>query len=627
MVQIQLYILTWVISIISCQDSIFYPFGVQNGDNLVPKVDDGFVGPISISTSFPFFEKSPSELFVNTNGLISFFQSVTAYVPNPFPLPDTVCVAPFWSDIDNRVGGDIFYQEITNPALLNRISVDIRQAFSTFFNFRTTWAFIATWHEVAEYGTQNPMVNNTFQVILATNGKHSFTIFNYQELMWPVLGYIDTTTIYTNMNDYFHQRLAQAGFNAGDSKTFFVLPGSFSSKITELPNLSNVNVPGKWIFRVDSSQIEESGCNTGGYLTVTPNKVYYFGGDHVIISGPCYNDINTYKIMFDDQSETTCIVLDASRSVCKVPFLKKIGRIRISMSINGNYTFFGFIFSKDISLELEIKGIKMDYISDNLGLETISWKQPQNVREDETYQIVYINIHEPTYRTVILELKDKAMSNGSIIDLEKIIQERLFATMPLAFIVVRQRHIFIKTSENITYYTNIAANSIYLRSSFEQDPEEACIEWHNRQQNVNVLQTASEPCWRFLALNRDGSFPDAFSVFMQDPKCNPKNPESCSIFYPQAKICYKSMLNINNGIEQQCCYSSNGSLLVGPPSGGSLHIPHRETDILSYFNENIKPYFWCCIHSQNCNLYHERRPSDNGSRWQEPVIGGGRGIR
>ena len=43
---------------------------------------------------------------------------------------------------------------------------------------------------------------------------------------------------------------AQAGFNDGTGLNYFVVPGSNTSDILSISNTSNVNVPGKWIFRL-----------------------------------------------------------------------------------------------------------------------------------------------------------------------------------------------------------------------------------------------------------------------------------------------------------------------------------------------------------------------------------------
>ena len=194
----------------SLSKSFFYPFGVNTGDSVFRKADDAFEGPIPITITFPFFGKSFTSVYVSTNGILTFNAGVTAYVPDPFPLQSIIGVAPYWTDIDNTVGGDIYFREVTSNVVLNQIGIDIRQTYPVFVNFRPIWAYIVTYDEVAEYGSGNPRINITTQVVIATNGRNSFTIFNYGKLMWPVIS---------------SSRKAQAGFNAGDGKTFFVLTG------------------------------------------------------------------------------------------------------------------------------------------------------------------------------------------------------------------------------------------------------------------------------------------------------------------------------------------------------------------------------------------------------------------
>ena len=50
----------------------FYPFGVSEGDQLVPTNDDGSSGTIPISIQFPFYDRNHNSLFVST--LIVFYR-------------------------------------------------------------------------------------------------------------------------------------------------------------------------------------------------------------------------------------------------------------------------------------------------------------------------------------------------------------------------------------------------------------------------------------------------------------------------------------------------------------------------------------------------------------------------
>jgi hypothetical protein len=63
----------------------------------------------------------------------------------------------------------------------------------------------------------------------------------------------------------------QVGFDAGDSVNYFALPASRTPEIINVTSMSNVNIPGLFMFRVDSAGIKQGGCNTNG-------KVYKFDG-------------------------------------------------------------------------------------------------------------------------------------------------------------------------------------------------------------------------------------------------------------------------------------------------------------------------------------------------------------
>lgn len=61
----------------------------------------------------------------------------------------------------------------------------------------------------------------------------------------------------------------QAGFNAGDGVRYFNIPGSRTRQVLELPNSSNVGIPGRWMFRIDNAKIEAAGCvSKGGSLSL-----------------------------------------------------------------------------------------------------------------------------------------------------------------------------------------------------------------------------------------------------------------------------------------------------------------------------------------------------------------------
>ncbi|NWI91347.1 TECTA protein, partial [Pitta sordida] len=231
---------------------VLYPFGTGVGDEATAHEDDGMSPAISLWEKFSFFGQSQRSLYVNNNGLLSFGMGVPTFTPEPFPLPGRPFVAPFWADVDTRLGGDVFYRQSRDSHLLERLAQDLAPA-------RTpgdpppspTWAFVATWHRVAFFGAASDKVN-TFQAVLASDGVTCFVLLNYGDLQW--------TTGIANNGDH-HTGLggvpAQAGFNSGDDVHYYNIPGSRSPAVRTLGRRSNVGVPGRWVFQVDTFRATE----------------------------------------------------------------------------------------------------------------------------------------------------------------------------------------------------------------------------------------------------------------------------------------------------------------------------------------------------------------------------------
>lgn len=63
--------------------------------------------------------------------------------------------------------------------------------------------------------------------------------------------------------------------------------------------------------------------------------------------------------------------------------------------------------------------------------------------------------------------------------------------------------------------------------------------------------------------------------------------------------------------------------MIGPQNGGSLDRYHIEAGVpaLPHFFQDLVPYLDCCLLSDNCERYFEKRPSDDGSRYVPPRPG------
>ena len=100
------------------------------------------------------------DIQVNTNGIISLNSPFTAYAPSSLPLSGTQqIIAPYWSQVDTRGTGKVFYQQTSDPGLLGKASNTIRAVFPLSQNVAITNLFIATWYAVGYYPRGTNKVN------------------------------------------------------------------------------------------------------------------------------------------------------------------------------------------------------------------------------------------------------------------------------------------------------------------------------------------------------------------------------------------------------------------------------------------------------------------------------------
>lgn len=279
-------------------------------------------------------------MYVNNNGVLSFDSGISAYVPLPFPLTTgTRMVAGLWTDVDTRAdvaqlpddapltSNRVYYRvaaNATDPAMA-RAASDVRGAFPNEPPFTPAIAVVATYYRVAAYPRQTAPLN-TFQIVLASDGRRSFAALLYASLAWgrppadPSSG-----TPY-----------AQAGFNAGDGRLATTLPGSFSANVTDLPGASNVGRPGLFLYRVDAT-ITTAACG-GGAGGVLPARGPVFGGQPLAVYGPCLNATDSLRCRFgnvtdgDVSVDVPAAYVDTTTATCAAPFSRRTGTVPVYLS-------------------------------------------------------------------------------------------------------------------------------------------------------------------------------------------------------------------------------------------------------------------------------------------------------
>ena len=80
--------------------------------------------------------------------------------------------------------------------------------------------------------------------MLATDGVEIIVVFLYGDIQW--------TATNSNSHDIIH---AIAGVNDGDGINSFTIPGSLTTKIMDIIETSNINLPGIWMLPLNCKNI------------------------------------------------------------------------------------------------------------------------------------------------------------------------------------------------------------------------------------------------------------------------------------------------------------------------------------------------------------------------------------
>jgi gliding motility-associated-like protein len=114
--------------------------------------DDGSSIPILLPFDFCSWGVPKNNVYINTNGNISFDQPFSSGTPVNMPFSNFSVIAPFWSDVDTRARGGVYYKLLHN-------------------------ALIIVWEDVGYYN-QNDSKGNSFQLII-TDGSSELLPFGY----------------------------------------------------------------------------------------------------------------------------------------------------------------------------------------------------------------------------------------------------------------------------------------------------------------------------------------------------------------------------------------------------------------------------------------------------------------
>ncbi|XP_071969230.1 alpha-tectorin-like [Engystomops pustulosus] len=238
-----------VISTGQINAGVLYPYGTSL-DTTNIKANDGVSDEIRLN--IPLFGRYYSSIYVNNNGLLSFDMPINESKTQDIPIAGETFLAPFWADVDNSLSGDIYYRWSNDSDLLSLNENELKIYFSDIF-YTPKWVLVATWDKVPCYNSSTDKVN-TFQAVLSTDETNTFIMYNYGDIQW-ITGTNADGDLEGLSYDVPGRTPALAGGNSGQINSYFKIPASLTSSMMNITSTSNVDVPGRWVFKVDRMEV------------------------------------------------------------------------------------------------------------------------------------------------------------------------------------------------------------------------------------------------------------------------------------------------------------------------------------------------------------------------------------
>ena len=185
------------------------------------------MGPLGVDPPFIFYGQAMSDIYIHTNGLITFspctYCGSVINFTNPTLPP---LIAPLWHEA-LPLQGVVYYRIARDSETLLQSAAYIMAEYEV--QFTPTYVVVITWVEVPGLSAGN----STFQLLMASDGIQSYILFAY-EPVWVV-------------NNF------QVGYSFGDGVSYFTLANGVSGTyvLTSTTNVIRDPTPGRFVYRVD----------------------------------------------------------------------------------------------------------------------------------------------------------------------------------------------------------------------------------------------------------------------------------------------------------------------------------------------------------------------------------------
>ncbi|CAG0918295.1 unnamed protein product [Notodromas monacha] len=569
-----------------------------SGTNLASCVDCNSP-QIDFPTTFYFYNSPKAFGFVNNNGGITFARSSATF--NEFcgtPSSQTFqLIAPFWARTDTTKGGTVSYQVTQSATVLEKAKTDISLAFPGASGFNLRWALVVTWNQVRAQSAISG--TNTFQTVLTTDGVNSFVIYYYNNIGWA-----------KNSDAAFDARVGMDLLD-GNADHKLNLAGSCTSSISNIASQSNIDSPGKFVFKVDAvSAVQPNDCSSNAYnnnmsTSVSPSNVGLYGGELVTLSDACVDITKTnVRCAIDDPMGSgliygTAKAVDANSIQCLTPLLFRVGRVDIYFEFTGTNGVEDIVMKRIFVAEKPDKTITIakTLVGTVTRCEvtwTTSWLTSASVEV----------IFQPFDSKIAPKVLATVPNTGSTS-----VDASLFYSDPTKVI----GNVGIQAVGSGSLRPKVWANMeefyhLFWPGGYEAD----CVEFVKN----TVLPYTPASC------------PPTEAQARIDPRF--LIDENAPIYYhPKAKVCYSALVPTVTAI-QECCYDSGGLIICKGTDGGTRKRVTPRSLYWLHFEYDIIPFYMCCKNSkisqtaneEHCKSYYTKRPSDCGTNYQPPRPGG-----
>ena len=616
----------------------FFPFGNSANDQIFPPNDDDSVGPISLPYIFPYFNNNHRQIYLANNGLFSFLGPVSQYVPTAFPLNFSRVVAAFWSDIDTRGsvydGNKVYYHVYSNnngtdSAVFDKASSYVQQYYPAERAFNPNMIITGTWYRVGAFSYRTALLN-TFQIVLATDEVRSFAFILYHDLQWASPSTTTSGTVSGEIG-------GQAGFNAGDGIVFEMLPYSRTTNVRLLVNISNVNVPGLFIFRIDTDTIAVGGCgNSSNNLLFRPRRGSQLGGTPVTIQGPCFSNLNAsdVKCRFGDLSIVDAIIISDIKAICVAPAVALPGIVFVYLSIDGGNTFQMFPNSFSYS-PVEYGVSSTDNTQVNVLGQTsmvitpgdqmnLGWHLSETTTDNWPNSTIRLEIQ---MWTVIMNVSNNGITLSAYTIAQSNITpsngyQSLMITVPsnnrndLSIVFFR----FVARDQSSGLIYAGLNTALFILNGTNAESTSICNAWADAQPDPSTWNQNLFPCP--MTLNQARVARCCYEV---DPLCRENGNSSLNCISRRGRseyneesavACYVSRSSNGWGAASECCYNAESQLITRGTGGGTDDRFQPAAYPILHFFQDTFPFYACCLGSsdaETCTRYFNLRPHRRGS--------------